>query len=85
MSGDVAAVLADSPWGGRAGLRWRACVAPVASPMCQAANWVVSARGAAGAVFLKVLHPDMAGFVDVAAAHAGACAGALAGVAPTVE
>ncbi len=88
MSADVAAVLADSPWAGRAGLRWRPGVAPVASPMWQAvewANWVISAGDAPDALFLKVAHPDMAGFLDVAAAHAGACAGALAGVAPPVE
>ncbi len=88
MSADVAAILADSPWAGRAGLRWRPGVAAVASPMCQAVDWanfVVSAEGAPDALFLKVAHPDMAGFVDVAAAHAGACAGAAAGVAPAVE
>ncbi|MGI4975831.1 MAG: phosphotransferase family protein [Janthinobacterium lividum] len=88
MSADVAAVLADSPWAGRAGLRWRPGVAAVASPMCQAVDWanfVVSAEGAPDGLFLKVLHPDMAGFVDVQAAHAGACAGAAAGVAPAVE
>lgn len=88
MIPDIASILADSPWAGRAGLRWQPGVAPVASPMCQAvdwSNWIVSAEDAPDMLFLKVLHPDMAGFVDVAAAHAGACAGMLAGVAPAVK
>ena len=87
MTQDVASILADSPWAGRAGLCWRPGVAPVASPMCQAvdwSNWIVSADNAPDAL-LKVLHPDMAGFVDAAAAYAGACAGMQAGVAPAVE
>jgi hypothetical protein len=88
MSQDVASILADSPWAGRPGLRWRPGVAPVASPMCQAvdwSNWVVSTDDAPDALFLKILHPEMAAFIDVAAAHAGACAGMRAGVAPAVE
>ena len=62
-------------------------MAAVASPMCQAvdyANAVVTKDGAGDAVFLKLLQPDVAAFVDVAAAHAGSVAGMQAGVAPEV-
>lgn len=85
---DVAEVLAVSPWAARTGLRWRPGVAQVASPMCQAvewSNWIVSFDDAAAEGFLKIVHPDMADFVDPAAAYAGACAGMDAGVAPAVE
>lgn len=88
MTPDVAMILADSPWAGRAGLHWRPGVAPVASPMCQAvdwSNWVVTCDDVPDALFLKVLHPEMAAFVDAGAAQAGARAGAQAGIAPAVE
>ena len=83
----IEAVLAASPWGGRDGLHWRPGVAAVASPMCQAvdwSNWVVTCAGEPDAIFVKILETDMRPFVDPAAAYAGACAAAAAGVAPGV-
>jgi hypothetical protein len=88
MTHDVAAVLADSPWAGRPGLRWRSGVGAVASPMWQAvewSNWIVSSNDAPHALFLKILHPDMGGLIDGPAAYAGACAGMRAGVGPAAE
>jgi hypothetical protein len=92
MTGDagdvVRVVLAASPWAGRDGLTWRPGVAPVASPMCQAvdwSNWVVTCADGSEALFLKILQPDMAPFVDPVAAHVGACAAAAAGVGPAVR
>ena len=71
MSTDVAAILADSPWAGRAGLRWQPGVAAVASPMCQAVdwtNWVVSAEGAPDALFdASVARFGRAGVLDLLA------------------
>ena len=85
---DIAAVLAASPWAGRAGLRWRPGVPSVASPMCQAvdwSNWIVTCAEEPEALFLKILQPDMAAFVDPAAAYAGALSAAEAGVGPHVD
>ncbi len=85
---DIEAVLAASPWAGRTGLRWRPGVAAVASPMCQAvdwSNWVVTCAEEPEALFVKILQPEMGVFVDAAAAHAGACAAAQAGVGPPVR
>ncbi len=85
---DVAAVVAASPWAERGGVRWRPAVAAVASPMCQAvdwANWCLTSDTPADAMFLKLAQPDMAAFIDVEAAHAGALAGMQAGVAPAVR
>jgi len=84
---DVAHVIAQSPWAGRSGLRWRPGAPPVASPMCQAVDWsnVVVADDGRDALFLKIAQPDMAGFVDIQAAYLGAVAGRRAGIAPNVE
>lgn len=78
------AVLAGSVW---AGLSCRPAVAPVASPMCQAVEWVnvVCGEGGAAPLFLKIRHAELAPFIDLPAAHAGALAGARAGVAPAVR
>jgi hypothetical protein len=87
MSGE-AAILACSPWGAKAGLSMRPGVPAIASPMWQAvewSNWIVTSDEGPQALFLKVLEPDLAGLFDVEAAHAGAIAGAAAGVAPAVE
>lgn len=83
----VAAILARSPWAAKRGLSLGPGVPAVASPMWQAvewANWVVT-QEEGPPLFLKVLEPDFAGTIDVAAAYAGALHGAAAGVAPAVE
>lgn len=83
-----ASILARSPWGAKPGLSLRPGVPAIASPMWQAvewANWIVTSDDEKEALFLKVLEPDLAGIIDVQAAHAGAIAGAAAGVAPAVE
>jgi hypothetical protein len=59
-------------------------VAALASPSCQAVDWanfVVADEG----LFVKMPLPEMAPFVDPAAAHRGAVAGMQAGVAPDVR
>ncbi|WP_284948122.1 phosphotransferase family protein [Acidisoma cladoniae] len=87
MTVDVAAVLAASPWGGKAGLTWQPGVAAVASPMYQAAewsSWIVTAENEPAALFLKILQPEMADLIDPVAAYAGARAAERAGIGPVV-
>ena len=87
MQPDITAALAASPWAKSSGLSWQPGVAAVASPMCQAVdsmNAIVTKDGSGDALFLKLLQPDMAGWVDFAAAYAGSVAGMQAGVAPEV-
>ncbi|HTI01159.1 MAG TPA: hypothetical protein VL752_09460, partial [Acidisoma sp.] len=90
MSGieTVAGVLERSPWGKRRGLVVRPGVPAIASPMWQAvewSNWIVTSEEGPKTLFLKMLEPDLLGLIDATAAHAGAVAGAAAGVAPLVE
>jgi Phosphotransferase enzyme family len=87
MTATVAAVLAASPWANCPGLRSRPGIPAVASPMCQAvdwANWIVTSDDRPEALFLKILQPEMAAFIDIAAAHAGAVAAMEAGAGPEV-
>jgi hypothetical protein len=60
----------------------------VASPVCRAVDsacWRVDPGGAGGGLFVKILYPDTAGFVDLPAAQASAAQAAALGLAPQLR